>query len=164
MATNTGPILSALVLGTFLNGLMWFPYHCQLAYGWTGLAFKANVVAVIVLVPTIFWLVPQYGGIGAAWIWVALNSGYVLVSIQLMHRRILRKEKLRWYGADLLLPFVGAVVPLMLAVALQPTPSAGRLTWALFLLVAGGVALVSSAMMSTDVRRLVLARVLRRQG
>src|SRR5450759_1558403 len=81
LAENTAPILSALVLGNFLHGLMHMPYQLQLAQGWTSLTIKTNIIAVVVLIPAIFWVVPRYGGVGAAWIWVALNAGYVLIAI-----------------------------------------------------------------------------------
>jgi len=119
LAGNTAPLLVPLVLGTFLNGLMWMPYHCQLAHGWTSLTVKVNLVAVSVLVPAIFWIVPTYGGIGAAWIWVALNVGYVLIAVQIMHRRILIGEKLRWYVGDVIAPSGGAAAIVLLSTALR---------------------------------------------
>jgi hypothetical protein len=44
LAENTAPILSALVLGNFLHGLMHTPYRLQLAHGWTSLAMGGNHV------------------------------------------------------------------------------------------------------------------------
>jgi hypothetical protein len=41
---------------------------------------------------------------GAAWIWVILNAGYCLISVQLMYRRILQQEKWRWYWKDVMAP------------------------------------------------------------
>jgi O-antigen/teichoic acid export membrane protein len=108
LAQQVAPLTVVLALGTVLNGLMWIPYHMQLAHGWTTLAIKSNIVAVAVLIPAILWFVPKYGGIGAAWIWVALNAGYVTISIHFMHRRILRAEKWRWYRADVLIPMTAA--------------------------------------------------------
>ena len=92
LAEKTSSILSILVIGTFLNGLMYMPYQLQIAHGWTSLAIKTNVVAVV-LIPAIFWVVPRYGAVGAAWIWLILNAGYVLVAIHFMHRQILPKEE-----------------------------------------------------------------------
>ena len=76
----------------------------QLAYGWTKLIVKMNFVAVALLVPMLFLVVPRYGGIGAAWVWVALNAGYLLFGIHFMHARLLPSEKWRWYGRDVITP------------------------------------------------------------
>jgi O-antigen/teichoic acid export membrane protein len=104
LAKHVSGLLAVIALGTLLHGLMWMPYQLQLAYGWTTLAINVNIAAVAILVPAIFLAVPAYGAIGAAWVWVILNSGYVVFSIFLMHRRLLPAEKWRWYLADVIAP------------------------------------------------------------
>ncbi|WP_126455648.1 oligosaccharide flippase family protein [Sulfuriflexus mobilis] len=108
LSQHVAPLLSVLALGTLFNGLMWIPYQTQLAHGWTTLTIKINSVAVAVLVPGILWAVPKYGAIGAAWVWVALNTGYLIFGIYFMHRRLLPKEKWRWYCKDVAIPLVTA--------------------------------------------------------
>jgi O-antigen/teichoic acid export membrane protein len=152
LAQHTAPILSALVIGTFLHGLMWIPYQFQLAHGWTRLTLQVNLVAVAVLVPAIFWIVPRYGAAGAARIWVALNAGYVLVDIQLMHRRLIPREKWRWYLLDVLVPLTGAIAVMLLARQLQPTGYESRWQWFSFILLTGVLALVISALLASTVR------------
>jgi O-antigen/teichoic acid export membrane protein len=161
LAENTAPILSALALGTFLNALMWMPYQCQLAHGWTSLTLKINLVAVVVLIPAIFWVVPRYGALGAAWIWVALNAAYVLIAIQLMHRRLIPKEKWRWYFDDLLLPISGAIGIMLMAQQIQPASYQDRWHWFVFLLIAGGLALVASTVLADRIRPWLLSIVVR---
>jgi O-antigen/teichoic acid export membrane protein len=102
-------IVSLLTLGTALNGLMTLPHALQLAYGWTKLAFYTNVVAILVLGPILWEIAPLFGAIGAAAIWVALNSGYVLIQLQFMHRRLLPDEQWRWYLQDVGLPLVATL-------------------------------------------------------
>lgn len=157
LAENTALILSPLALGTFLHGLMWVPYHYQLAHGWTGLAIKTNIIAVAVLIPAIFWVVPHYGAVGAAWIWVALNAGYVLISIQFMHRRLIPDEKWRWYFADGLLPIGGAVGVTLLAQKLKPASYQDRWHWLTFLLITGSLALAVSSILSDRIRPRLLS-------
>ncbi len=108
LADNTAVLLSVLATGTLLHGLQHMPYMLQLANGWSGFAAKVNVVAVILLVPAILWVVPRHGAVGAAAIWVVLNLGYLVFSIQLMHRRLLPREKWRWYLQDVALPLGSA--------------------------------------------------------
>jgi len=107
-------LVSLLAIGNALNGLMHMPYALQLAHGWTRLAFYSNVVAVIALVPAIIAATSHWGPAGAAGVWVLLNCGYLLVGIQLMHRRFLKTEKWSWYihdaGKPMLLVFIIAAV------------------------------------------------------
>jgi len=97
-------ILSFLIIGTALGGLMNLPFAMQLAHGWTKLAFYQNLIALVVLIPMLIWLAKNYGAEGAASIWILLNAGYVLGGIQYMHTRLLREEKARWYFHDVLKP------------------------------------------------------------
>jgi hypothetical protein len=48
----------------------------------------------------------HYGPVGAASTWVILNMGSIVFEIPIMHRRLLRKEKWRWYLQDVCLPLV----------------------------------------------------------
>ncbi len=156
LAENTAPILSVFVLGVFLNCLMHMPAQLQLASGWVSLGIKTNLVAVIILIPALFWVVPRYGVIGAAWIWVVLNAGYVLVAIQLMHRRLMANEKLKWYFADVLLPAMGTIATILFARQMHPANYASRWNEFLFLLLVGMLALMVSAMLANQVRPVLL--------
>lgn len=98
------PLVSVLSFGTFLNILMWMPYQMQLAYGWTSLAVKMNIIAIMFIIPAILLIVPIYGAIGSAWIWVAMNAGYTTMGVHFMYRKILIKEKWRWYFNDIIKP------------------------------------------------------------
>jgi O-antigen/teichoic acid export membrane protein len=120
LAQQVAPLVRILALGTLVNVLMGVPYQMQLAHGWTALTIRINVVAVVLLVPAIWVVVPRYGAIGAAWIWVWLNCAYLLVDIYFMHRRVLIGEKWRWYGQDLMLPILAAAVTALLCRQLMP--------------------------------------------
>jgi len=159
LAENAAPILSVLVVGTFLNGLMHIPYLLQIAHGWTRLTLQVNTAAVMILVPAIFWLVPFYGAVGAAWIWGVLNFGYVIVAVQLMHRRLIPSEKWRWYFADVLAP-IGACLGVMLSARVaQPDEYENRALWLGFLIVAGGMGLVFSSLSAGLLRERLLSMI-----
>lgn len=161
LARTCGPILAVLSIGTFLNGLMYVPYQLQLAHGWTSLAIKINVMAVSLLVPAILWVVPRHGALGAAWIWIVLNAGYVLVGISLMHRRLIPVERWRWYGADVGLPTMVAGISLLLWGSLKPADLENRGSWVTFL--AGGlsIAMTMSLASAEDLRMRVLSSIRR---
>ncbi len=135
LTQHTAPLLSLLALGTMLNGFMHVPYRAQLAHGWTGLAVRINIVAVACVIPVILWTVPRFGAIAAAWTWVALNAGHVLIDIHFMHRKILMDEKWRWYGRALAAPIGAATAIVFLLKPLQPE-NAGRVDTALFVILA----------------------------
>jgi O-antigen/teichoic acid export membrane protein len=103
-------LVTILVIGTSLNGLMFIPYYLQLAHGWTKLTFYNNLVSAALLVPLIVVLTNRYAALGGASVWVILNSGYLLVNIQIMHKRILPDEKRKWYVKDVGMPLIAALV------------------------------------------------------
>lgn len=106
-ADRSAPIFAVLIVGTAMNGLMNLPYALQLAHGWTRLAFLGNLVAVLLLGPLIVFMALNYGAIGAAWVWVILNAGYILLTLYFMHRRLLPGELGRWYRIDVGAPLLG---------------------------------------------------------
>ena len=158
LAHDIAPLLSVLALGNLLNSLSYIPYMLQLAHGWASLAAKVNIVAVTVLVPAIFWATPRYGALGAAWVWVALNSGYVLIAIHFMHKRLIPQEKWHWYGKDIGLPLAAIVItagafrywqPLVLSKLLE-------LSWLGFV---GMTVTLAAALMAPELRCLIVKQL-----
>lgn len=109
-AEKSHVLVSILICGTALNGLMNVPYGLQLAHGWIKLAFHANLISVILLVPLIIFMTIHYGAKGGASVWVILNAGYLLIAVPIMHRKLLSSEKRTWYWQDLCLPLVACVL------------------------------------------------------
>jgi O-antigen/teichoic acid export membrane protein len=109
-AEKTHLIVSIMICGTAINGLMGMPYALQLAFGWTRLSFFKTLIAVILLVPLIIFMTMHYGATGAAIAWLVLNMGMFFFEIPIMHSRLLRKEKWRWYWQDVCLPLVACVL------------------------------------------------------
>jgi O-antigen/teichoic acid export membrane protein len=108
-AQKTHLLVSILICGTALNGLMHLPYALQLAFGWTSLSFFKSMIFTVLLVPLIIYATVHYGAVGAACIWVILNMSSIVFEIPIMHIRLLRKEKWRWYLQDVCLPLVVCV-------------------------------------------------------
>lgn len=134
-ALKVSALFLPVMLGNFLNGLMWMPAQAQFAYGWTRLGITINFLSLCVLIPALFLLVPEFGALAAAWLWVTLNAGYTLIAIPIMHRHILQSEKWTWYLADVALPTLGAlIVGYSLAVTISPDADSDRWCWGLFLL------------------------------
>ena len=107
---NTYLLLSILIIGTAINGLMSIPYALQLASGWIKLGFYMNLIAMLVLAPLIYCLALFYGVVGAASVWILLNSFYLLVGIHIMHNRLLKDEERIWWLDDIIKPLFPALL------------------------------------------------------
>lgn len=146
-------LVSLLVVGNALNGLMIMPSALQLSYGWTRLGFFTNVIAVIVLVPAIYFSTVQWGAVGAAGVWIVLNCGYLLFNIHLMHRRLLKEEKWRWYGQDVLLPVLSALLVAGTFYLLTASALSGNLLARAAIALTTGIVTMLSAALATPMGR-----------
>jgi len=108
LTMNTAPILRVCAAGTICNCMMWTPYFYMLAKGKTRFTIYQNLIAVIVLVPLLFWLTTKHGALGASFVWLIVNAGYVLISIPIFHRLFLKGELFNWYKNDIALPLMSA--------------------------------------------------------
>ena len=151
LTQHVAPLMAVLALGTLFNGLVWMPYQMQLAHGWTSLTIKFNIVAIGLLVPAILLVVPAYGAIGAARIWVTLNAGYLMLYIPLMHRRLLRAEKWCWYLQDVALPLAAATATAFLCRWVMPN-DLGKLGEFSVLLMTASCVLIAAALAAPGVR------------
>jgi O-antigen/teichoic acid export membrane protein len=155
LTRSVGPVFQMLLAGNLLNAFMWMPYRAQLAAGWTGLAARVNLIAVVILAPLILVVVPRAGITGAAWIWIALNAGYVLLGVHWMFKRLLIGEKLAWYAKDLALPLTTGAAPSVATALLHG--HAGSLPADLLLAAAAAAAgLISAALAANRLRPAIL--------
>jgi|TARA_B110000971_G_scaffold221353_1_gene268132 O-antigen/teichoic acid export membrane protein len=152
LVNNSAPLLSIIVIGSFFSSLSYLPYQIQIAHGWVSLLIKINAVIVFLFTYLIVIVVPHYGAVGAAWVWVAANIGYVVVSTQFMHHKLLPSEKWVWCFRDIMLPTAATVIVMLLAQQLQPDGYKSRLNWMVFLFVTGAFSVLASAMMASTIR------------
>lgn len=103
-------LVSILICGTALNGLINIPNALQLAAGWTKLGLVVNSIAVILFVPMVIFLTSKYGSLGGASVWAILNAGYVPIFIHFMHKRLLPLEKWQWYWRDVGMPLAASII------------------------------------------------------
>jgi len=158
VAGHAAPILSILVLGTALNGMMNLPFALQLAHGWIRLALGLNMVAILVLVPALVLAVDYYGATGAAMAWLLLNAVSIPCGLLLMHRKIFKGELRRWIVADFGIPTLVSLSVVLSFWMLFPDSleTIGQLVW---IAIAGMLALLLSALAAPDIRQYILLRV-----
>lgn len=127
IAANAAPIATLLVIGSGAHAMMMIPYMLLLAHGNTRITAVANTIAVIMLVPAIYLLATRFNGYGAAFGWLALNVGYVLILAPITFRKVLPGSLARWYVHDIGRPAIAAVViagtaRLLVPEGLAPSP------------------------------------------
>lgn len=110
LAAALAPITSLLLVGAVLNGVMHFPYALQLACGATRVPLTINAVLLLLMVPLTTLLAIEYGALGGAMAWAALNFVYLLLGTWLTHRSLLRGHGLSWLMFDIAIPAGIAVV------------------------------------------------------
>jgi O-antigen/teichoic acid export membrane protein len=125
VALHAAPLLSVLVLGSFLNGITHLPYASELAHGRTRVFLVFNLVAIVFALPAVWLSASHIGAMGAALVWLAVNAGYVLVVIPHIHRNLSRAERVRWLLQDVALPTAAALSILGLVRLIVPLPSEG---------------------------------------
>jgi O-antigen/teichoic acid export membrane protein len=163
IASNTAPIVSILVGGTALNGLMNLPYALQLSHGWTRIGLAINAFFIITLVPAIIFMTRHYGAAGAASVWLGLNGIYMIIGVPLTHRRLLKGEAVRWITKDVGIPLAGSLVIAGSARMIFPVfESTSRFLPALLLLLVFGLTAAGAAMCTPATRDFVSQSILDR--
>ena len=155
IVANSCMMLALLAVGTAINGLLNLPVTLQLASGGTRLVFYTHTAAVILLVPFIYFMSSRYGGEGAAWAWLALNCGYVIFFLPIIHRRLLPGQLRDWFVLDVGAPLVAALLVAGVWRKLAGTPESHG--WMFFnLAVASLLTPLAAALAAPQIRALVL--------
>lgn len=110
VASHVAPILSLLVMGTAIQGIMYFPYALQLAYGMTSLPLTICTVMVLAMVPMTIFLAWNYQAEGGAMAWLAVNVLYLLLGTWLTHRQLLKDIRNKWLTNDVGIPLIFSVI------------------------------------------------------
>lgn len=154
VAQNAHLILSVLVLGVAIKGIISPLYVIQLAYGWTSLSVYINIFIIIVLIPAMVWMVKSYGAVGAAGTWTFMALLQILLSITFMHMRYLKGEAGKWYLVDTLLPVLTSLICVALGFALLPEKASGFVQ-GFFLLSILAVAYMLTILATPETRRML---------
>jgi O-antigen/teichoic acid export membrane protein len=157
------PIVSLLVIGTALNGLMNLPYALQLAHGWTSIGLYITSFLIITLVPAMIFMTKIYGVVGAASVWVVLNSLYMLVGVPLTHRRLLKGEMWRWFFEDVCQSLAAALLVVgvgrwLIVSPMQPIVAFASLSTVLFCSIA------AAALAAPQIRAWLLMKFLKKRS
>ncbi len=106
IANNSNFLVSFLVLGVMLNGMVSIPVNCATAFGWPTLITYINIIQAVFIIPLIIILVYFYQAIGASIAWVIMNSTYIIFAVPRFFKKHLGNEKTDWYVKDTLNPCI----------------------------------------------------------
>jgi O-antigen/teichoic acid export membrane protein len=143
------------MVGSAINALLYLPYILQLAFGWTKLPLLASLISISILVPLMFPMTKHFGPVGAALIWPILNVLNMLITVPIMHRRLLPRETWRYFsdiGVPLLCTTATAAVGRFVFTKLE-TPLATLAVLAGLWLASLGAAVVAAPLIRAGVRR-----------
>lgn len=157
---NTHLVLTLLVCGMLLHGLVQAPYYLQVAYGWWRIILRTNLLLLAGIIPLNIFMARAYGGPGAALVWVLLNLCYVL-TLPFVHRRFLKGQQGRWLFEDIFMPLCGAFCVGAAARWLIP-PDLSRVEVLAYLSATGLLALAVAAALASRLRGPALALLRRR--
>ena len=156
-AENAHLLVSILVCGTAVNGLMHLPYALQLASGWTRIGFNINVFLILIFLPAIIILTKHYGSAGGASAWLALNLIYMIIGVPLTHRRLLKGEATRWL-CNILFPLASILAIVSVGHNLYKSNSPPRAAVA-FVAITFLCALFSAGLSSSHIREMIKNRL-----
>ncbi len=110
LAQQAAPILILYALGNGILAVAAFPYYLQYAKGDLRLHLIGNAVFVVLLIPSIIWAASQYGGIGAGYVWLAMNLFSFVAWLPLVHRKFEPGLNFKWYVHDVLIIFFSVAI------------------------------------------------------
>jgi len=150
---NAHLILSLLVFGNMLNGIVMIPASSAKAFGWPLLQTYTNLIQAIVIVPLLICMVYWLQGIGASIVWILINSTYIVIMVPLFFRRFLREEQKNWYLQDILTPVLAAFSICTFSLIIVPAMNSSYaiLGW---IMVTGIIAIITTGLSLPHVRNI----------
>jgi O-antigen/teichoic acid export membrane protein len=100
IAAHSRLLASILVSAAVIHGLTYMPYALQMAAGWVRPSLVGALVSVVIYIPGMLFVVPRYGAIGAAGMWLGVNVIVLLLVVPVAHMRLLPKINGLWYRKD----------------------------------------------------------------
>ncbi|MGV3528890.1 MAG: lipopolysaccharide biosynthesis protein [Flavisolibacter sp.] len=151
LSAGSYQLLQVIIIANLLNSLYYIPYHTQLAFGWTGLSVRLNLVSLVVMAPAYVLAIQYYGVTGALWLAVGFNLSYLFIGSHFMFKQILQGEKKDWLLKDLFLPLIVTISTAVFMRIILPANVTG-LIQALLLLTVFFTCLVASVLSAKHLR------------
>jgi len=98
---NIWQLVSLIALGGLFNTYVTASYFLMLAYGWTKFTIYQNIIASLISFPLLIFSVKYFGLLGGASICIVSNFSYLVISLPLIHRKLLIGELKKVYISDI---------------------------------------------------------------
>lgn len=159
-AASLGWLIALLALANTLNVEMALPFSLLFAHGITWVALRINLAACLLYPASLVLLVPRYGVVAAAALWLVANALMLPALIVMTHRSVPAGHAWSWLARTILMPGFGVAVALAAGAATMPALS--RLPSLIWIGVNGVLALAAALLCAPEMRKIILARLSRR--
>lgn len=163
VAASAGPILRLYALGNGVLAIAAFPYYLQYALGNLRYHLIGNAITVVTLIPAVIVAATYYGGVGAGWAWLGVNSIYLITWIGYVHNKLEPGLHFSWVFKDVLsifLPVFFLMSPLFW-IALEAN---SRLTSFLYVICVGFFIVLIAVISSEIIRNKLLVYAFKLKG
>lgn len=156
LAEKSWLILSLLVLGNLLSGFMVLPFVMEYVEGRAGLVVRFNVFALFFVFLALFFLVPLWGAVGGAFVWLVLNIIYFLGMGWVVNARVAGVDGAKSFFSDIFFScLVGFVVVFFVRGLILPIVS-GRWLSVVVAMIAWVAAVIAVSFILSAVRPYLL--------
>lgn len=154
IAIKTAPILRLYALGNGVLVIAAFPYYLQYALGNLRYHLIGNMITVITLIPAIIFAAIHYGGIGAGYAWLGVNSLYLFLWVGYVHYKLQPGLHMDWIMKDCLLIYIPVIAVLTLFL-IFPFESTSRWVSLVYIVGVSFVALLTAVLSSSSCRNAI---------
>lgn len=144
LAEQLAEILRWYAAGTGFMAIAGMSYVLQNAKGDLNLHIKGNILSLIFLIPSLIVSTLQFGALGAAISWAAVNFFFLVFWTSIVHRKFLPELTTRWFFGDIA-PGLCVATLLVMSTEFTKWPFTSR-----------AVSLMALALLSTSITGLIL--------
>lgn len=144
-------------IGNFFLAIAAFPYYLQYAKGNLRFHLYGNIVFVTLLIPSLIIVVNHFGGLGAGYVWIAVNTIYLFFWVPFINNYFVKGLNKNWYFNDILKICLPAILVSYFLCSILPLTN-NRIYIFLQLCLVGLLIFLVSLIMSGDLRKLKLPR------
>lgn len=153
LAENAASTLQLYAIGNGFLAVSAFPYYLQYSKGILRYHLIGNACLVIFLIPGIILAATHFGGLGAGYVWMAMNGLYFAIWVPYVHRKMEPGLHVKWMLEDILIIIIPSIL-VALAFKNVDMPQLTRLASFGVLLCSGLFLLMISSLCSSNVRKM----------
>jgi O-antigen/teichoic acid export membrane protein len=158
LAAQSTPILRLYAIGNGFLSLAAFAYYLQYALGNLRYHLIGNAVMVVTLLPTVIIAATYWGGVGAGYVWVAVNGLFLFAWVGYVHHKLQPKLHQVWIWNDIVC-IILPVAFVLGGVFYINVEFSSRLMAALYIIAISVMAIVTGVFSSRYMRVFLLKRL-----